>query len=96
MCNEFHDDVEASEGFSADEAEAYVGRNDTDFDDYGYDDEDFDEYDSVDEYDGQPTEYDEWQSFDPDCWKAISWSSKKNYQKSRVIIGMLILITLSP
>lgn len=63
MCNEFHDDVEASEGFSAEEAEAYVGRDDTDFDDYGYDEDDFDGY----EDDGQPTEYDEWQSFDPDC-----------------------------
>lgn len=59
MSNEFHNDVEASEGFSVEEHEAYVGRNDTDYDDYVYDDADFDGY----EDDGQPSEYEEWQDY---------------------------------
>ena len=31
------------------------------------DDEDYDGFADLDVDDGQPTEYDEWMSFDPDC-----------------------------
>ena len=35
--------------------------------DCGEDDSDWDGFADLDVDDGQPTEYDEWQSFDPDC-----------------------------
>ena len=53
-------DDAADAALAADEAE--LDALNADDDDDGYDDED-DEY----EYDGQPDEAQEWESFDPDC-----------------------------
>lgn len=59
---------EPRDGFDADIEAAYADELESRFD---FDDEDEDEdypyYGDDEDYDGQPSEYDEWMSYDPDC-----------------------------